>query len=439
MPTASLGGIPIAISAATATTLNGTVPAGIPAGIYDLTVQNPDLQSDTLFSAYTALVPVTPPPTVLSITPNEGCNSGDVLVVIRGSDFFGMPTAEIMTSPPTPIAITAATTDTLTGTVPAGIPFGVYGLTVRNPDGQTYNLSPAYIVHCPVTTLETGELMTFGTAASSPANGDNDQVQVIFFEVPDTVTGPLYVHIFDPDLGTDNTFDEYTGSGWDTSTAFSLYGGLGAFTDSNARRAVFATTSDPGISSGTLITSQTFAVNATLDGDWHLFATINDPLAQGEPVGNRRIFKLSVIGANNGDDGNRYIVAMSTLSTTHDAAPAGSRIFAYSWTIPLTSTRRLYPYVPAGTLAFEQHNWDLDNDVTMEWTTPTTGPFGEGSISGNNAEASSSYSVDALQDEATWTAEMTYTGAGWNDLAFWVLGDSVPLAIFTIPTISPPP
>jgi len=362
-------------------------------------------------------------------------NSNPVPVIIRGADFFGLPTARLGAG--VSIAISAATTDTLTGTVPSGIEPGVYALVVENPDGQSDILSPAYTALGPSTTLETGDLVTFGTAGSSPGNGDNDQVQVIFFEIPNTLTNTLYVRIFDADVGGSGLFDEQQGGTWDTATNFSLYGGSGTY-DAAARRATFPTTTDPGISSGNLILSQTFAVNATLDGNWYTFATV-DP-SQGQNIGGRRIFKLSVVGANSGDDGNRYSVALSTDPLTN-VPPAGSRIFAYSWTFPLPSSspKRLYPYVSGGVQFFEQHNWDMDSAIgTMTLLTPSRNlTVPPGGISGDQSEAQSSYRVDANEDGATWTVTMNFSLPGlWDDLTFWVEnGTGVALPIFTRPTM----
>jgi hypothetical protein len=349
-----------------------------------------------------------------------------------------MPTARLGAS--VPIAISAATTDTLTGTVPAGITPGVYALVVQNPDGQSDILSPAYTVLAPAATLETGEMVTFGTATSSPGNGDNDQVQVIFLTVPNTITDTLYVHIFDPDVGGGTAFDERQGGAWDTATTFSLYGGDDAYDNPAAQQATFAP-SDPGISSGTLITSQTFAEDASLEGNWYTLATVNPN--QGEAVGSSYVFKLSVIGANSGDDGNRYNVMLSTdPDPLENAPPAGGRIFAYSWTFPLVagSPKRLYPYVPPGTLLFAQHNWDIDSPVTtMTLLTPIrTITVPSSDISGNNAEASTDppYRLDANEDGATWTVTLNFPPPGtWDDLTFWAdNGSGTAWAIFTGPT-----
>jgi hypothetical protein len=265
--------------------------------------------------------------------------------------------------------------------------------------------------------------------------------------VPDTATGPLYIHILDPDVGGDNTFDEQYGA-WDTATTFSLYGGPGAYSNSAARQATFPTTGDPGISSGTLLASQTFAVDGSLEGAWYLFATIADPAAQGENRGNRRVFKLSVIGANSGDDGNRYSVAVSTDPSIPDFAPAGGRMFAYSWTIPLSrdpSQRpTLYPYVPPGTATFTQYNWEMDyggGPDTMTLHTPVRNiSVPSSGLSGNNEGASSSFAVGVGETGATWAVTMEFAFPGsWNDLTFWTSGDGNNLAVFTQPTVFSPP
>jgi hypothetical protein len=191
-----------------------------------------------------------------------------------------------------------------------------------------------------------------------------------------------------------------------------------------------------------VIASQTFAVNDPLNGTWYLFATVNPN--QGELVGNKRVFKLSVVGTNGGNDGNLYNVALST-SPSSNVPPAGSRVFAYSWTFPLASTspQWVYPYVPLGTARFEQHNWDMDSPAgTMRLHTPIRNiDVPVGGISGNDAVASSQYAVDTNEDGATWTVAMEFSFPGiWNDLTFWVTDEvGTARAIFTRPTMIAPP
>jgi len=395
-----------------------------------------------------------PPPTILSITPNQGENSAPVQVVIRGANFFGTPAARLGVN--IPIAISAATADTLTGTVPSGIPPGVYALTVTNPDAQFDTLSPAYTAlnpPSPDTTLETGSVSTFGPSALT-GEGDDDHVQVIFFEVPASCGEQLYFRIFDADTGGGGdaeTVDEPDSSttpyDWNTTIAYTLRGGSNAYTHADAR------SSHPGpagISSGTLLTQTAIGNDSAYDNNWDL---VFGPFwaDDGELVGSSRVFKLVVEGVG-GDDGNLYNVALSTSSSSN-VAPADSRVFAYSWTFPLTAevSQRppLYPYVPQGTTSFEQHNWDMDysgGSGTMTLHTPVQDIVVPVSgISGNSTVfpdhvATSSHPVGDGEDGVTWTVTMEVASPStWNDLTFWAVGNGTDLAIFTRPTTATPP
>jgi hypothetical protein len=401
--TASLNGYAIAISAATATTINGTVPAGIPVGVYDLTVQNPDGQFDTLLSAYTAL---DRSPTVLSITPNEGCNDAAVQVVIRGSNFLGPPEAWLGN---VQINISAATIDTLTGTVPAGIPFGAYALTVRNlPGGQSDTLPSAYTVVCPNAPLETGNLVTFGPAAP-PTAGDDDYRQEIFFHILTSYTGTLYIRIWDADTGAAN--DE-TPDTWNTTIRYTLQG----------------SSVSPQIVIGS---------DAAYDDQW---VSVFGPYQASELIDGNGVFSLLVEGVS-GNDGNIYNVAVSTDTGTNTSPPGGGRIFAYSWTFPVYvgTPRWLYPYIPPGTVSFEQYNFDMDLSISMMLHTPTGGMIPVSAISDSGWD-SSAHPVATLEDGSTWGVEMTYIlTTFWNDVTFEARGDGAPLAIFVAPTTSPAP
>jgi hypothetical protein len=206
-------------------------------------------------------------------------------------------------------------------------------------------------------------------------------------------------------------------------------------------------TTDPGISTGTLLFSQTFTQRTTWDD--RLFWVPIIP-TYGEHVGDKHVFKLSAVGANDGDDGNFYNVVLST-SDSANVAPEGARLFAYSWTflLPTDNPPRLYPYVTASTLTFNQHNFDFDfnnnplnPNVAITITTPITTyvvPPTTAAISGDEAEATSS--VDATDDErgVTWAVFCTTTFGG-NDVVFWATDqDGTPLPIFTRSTVEPAP
>jgi hypothetical protein len=345
-------------------------------------------------------------------------NTADVQVVITGDNFITVPTFPTVMLGPIGLTVSGATSRTLTATVPAGIPPGVYALTVQNPppSGCSDTLSPAYtVLSGPVTTLETGFVSTFGPAAP-PDRGDNDHVQEIFFDVPASYTGTLFIRIFDAD--TFGIHDELYG-GVTTTIRYTLYGS--------------------GMLAETVI-----GADAAYDDQW--IPVFGPYLASdGLPVGSSRTFRLVVTG-DSGGDGNVYDVALSTNSTTN-TAPPDSRIFAYAWTFPvyLNSPRWLYPYVPQDTLFFEQHNWDMDGLGTMRLYTPIR-DFPVGAISGDGTEASSSHGVDPAEDDATWGVVMEFTSAPPNSdhRTFWAIGEDLgggrtPLAIFTLPTTSPPP
>jgi hypothetical protein len=342
-----------------------------------------------------------------------------VQVVITGDNFITVPTFPRAWLGTNEITITDATSRTLTGTIPAFSTPGVYALTVRNPppDECPDTLSPAYTA-LPglVTTLETGLVSTFGPAA--PTNeGDDDHVQEIFFDVPASYTGDIAIWIFDADTG--GTLDELPSN--NTTMQYTLYG------------------------SGPLTQTVIGADPGGYDGEWvPVFGPY--PADAGAPVGSSQVFRLTVTGVS-GDDGNVYNVALSTNSATN-TAPPDSRIFAYAWTFPVyaNSPRWLYPYVPQDTLFFEQHNWDMDDLGTIRLYTPIRDfPVPVSAISGNGAEAWSSHGVDPAEDGATWSVRMEFASPPPDDhRTFWAIGEDLggrltSLAIFTLPTTSPPP
>lgn len=131
--TAQLGGTQLTGPSCAPTTILASVPAGIVAGYYDLTVINPDLQSGTLTNAYTATNPI---PIVTAITPTTWFTTTDRPVTITGSNFrnTGAPGGLRANLNGTPLlAVTYIGPTVLTATVPAGMSTGVYTLSVTNP------------------------------------------------------------------------------------------------------------------------------------------------------------------------------------------------------------------------------------------------------------------------------------------------------------------
>lgn len=397
--------------------------------------------TDTPIPSETPTFTPVPPPVVLAITPNEmdQGTSGDppVGVGISGQNFLG-PQARLGQS--IWINVVGSAETWINGTISPDIPAGVYALTVENADGQQGVLPRAFTVHPrpnPTNTLdsEVAFIAAFGPDALG-AEGDDDHVQIIFFEVPDG-SGDLYIRIFDPDTGgmhdepgLDVTFN--------TTIAFTLRGGSRAYTEPDARSYRPGST---GINSGTFIIGTVIGDDVTLDNAW-LSWTVNR--SQGELVGSSRVFKLVVQGAS-GDDGNLYQVAISTSPTDNLEVP-GARIFAYSWCASLPTPGDevvVYPFVPAGASRVTQFNFDFDvsSGSAINLTTPLRN-LSVFQLSGNDAVASEEFITFSGERDTTWSAR--YVAGSQpptiNDFTLWYLGDgTTALAIFTAPTLASPP
>ncbi len=132
---------------ASATEITCDTPAGA-AGAVDVSVENPDGQSDTLTDGFTYVSP----PEILGIAPDFGDMFGGYTVTITGEDFQSGATVMFGGSACTDVVVTVP--DTITCTVPPG-PIGPVDVTVTNPDGQSDTLFAGftYLAPRPVPTL----------------------------------------------------------------------------------------------------------------------------------------------------------------------------------------------------------------------------------------------------------------------------------------------
>ena len=83
-------------------------------------------------------------PVVYSVSPVEAYNYKSTDITITGSDFLLTPTVRLnnVLLP----NVTFVDTTTITATVPADVPGGMYAITVTNPDSQSANLTSAFTV-----------------------------------------------------------------------------------------------------------------------------------------------------------------------------------------------------------------------------------------------------------------------------------------------------
>jgi hypothetical protein len=112
------------------TSLTATTPAQA-AGVYSVTVTNPDQQAGTKTNAYTY---VNPAPTIGSVSPTSGLVGGGTEIVITGTNF--LPGAIVTIGGIQASAVSFQTSTQLSATTPVGTP-GPKTVVVTNADGQS--------------------------------------------------------------------------------------------------------------------------------------------------------------------------------------------------------------------------------------------------------------------------------------------------------------
>lgn len=418
----------------TSFTLSFEVTTNVPAGAYwnNASVQGSNF--GTRSTGSTAQV-VLQSPVLFPMSPNAGCNNAVVPVVIIGNYFSPGATARLGAWD---LGATWVNENRLDGTVPADIPIGIYDLTVTNPGGASSTLVGAYTAQdcsSPDTTVESGFLATIGREIGLTGElGDNDSVQELFLEVPDTTSGPIYVRIFDPDCG--GMHDRWAGVNWNTTFTYTVFG-----------------------AGGTPLVTQSFGENpATWDNDWYNLGSF--AVASGELRGSSRVFRLLIEGgpeppfpiASSTADTNLYNVAIST-SGAGNVSPPGARIFAYSWTFMImqadwNAPTRMYPYVDGGVATLTQHNFDYDNTAAgtagIEILTPLrTLTGGDSDVSGDGVEVTSDFARIAGEENTTWAVRIWAEPTGGltdNIVTFWATDQGGrTLALFARSTNLPPP
>ncbi|MCU1347524.1 MAG: hypothetical protein JWO56_554 [Acidobacteria bacterium] len=129
------------VSFVSATQLTAIAPAHA-AGSVAVTVTNPDAQSATSSVTY-----IVPGPSMASVSPASGPNSGGTALTILGNGF--LPGATVTIGTRTATAVTVVDSSTITATTPLGPANEQIGIaqdvTVRNSDGTTATKSGAFI------------------------------------------------------------------------------------------------------------------------------------------------------------------------------------------------------------------------------------------------------------------------------------------------------
>ena len=199
-------------------------------------------------------------------------------------------------------------------------------------------------------------LMTFG-ANSETSWGDDDFSQTFFFSIPKDFKEPVFIRIFDPDVG--GAIDEVKGE-WDTKILYSVYGGVGSYTDKDAQE----TQPTGNYKSGNLLASKIFGEDPRYDNNWYTFGPFNP--TEGEFVSKYNAYFIKVVADGiTGDDGNLYRYYLST-SDSQNKPVEGGNAFAYEYSFRLyndpNEVSHIYPYVDDRTISVKLSNFDWDND-----------------------------------------------------------------------------
>ncbi len=242
-------------------------------------------------------------------------------------------------------------------------------------------------------------LVTFGKDGEQ-AWGDNDFTQIIFFSIPKDHTEPIYIRVFDPDVGGE--LDEQKGD-WDTRMKYSIYGGKEACSNDDARRMNLG----GNFRSGTLLGTKSFTENARYEKQWYTFGPINPTEGELLPDYGGYIFKVIIEGVG-GDDGNLYRLYLSQLSTENQPVEgAFAFYFKYKFRLndDVNEVSHIYPFIDDKVLAIKQTNFDWDNDgIIRIISVAKNGEFLK--VSGDNAWSESMHTVSPAEKNTSYDIQI---------------------------------
>lgn len=199
-------------------------------------------------------------------------------------------------------------------------------------------------------------LMTFGPKAST-SWGDDDFSQTFFFLVPKSFNQPIYIRVYDPEVG--GAIDELDGI-FDSKMTYSIYGGKECYSHKDA------TETQPigNYKSGNMLASKTFGEQPAYEQKWYTFGPFNPSEGEFYPKFDGYIFKVICDGVA-GDDGNLYRYFLTT-SPDENKAVEGANAFAYEYTFRMydnpVEVSHIYPFVDDRTISVKLSNFDWDDD-----------------------------------------------------------------------------
>jgi len=199
-------------------------------------------------------------------------------------------------------------------------------------------------------------LMTFGPKAGT-SWGDDDYSQTFFFLVPKSFNQPLYIRVYDPDIG--GVIDEVNGV-FDTKMTYSVYGGKECYTHKDAME----TQPKGNYKSGNLLASKSFGDQPAYEKNWYTFGPFNPSEGEFVQKFDGYIFKVICDGVS-GDDGNLYRYYLSTKMDENKPVE-GANAFAFEYSFRMhdnpVEVSHIYPFVDDRTISVMLSNFDWDSD-----------------------------------------------------------------------------
>lgn len=150
--------------------------------------------------------------------------------------------------------------------------------------------------------------------------GDFDKVQAFYFEIPQSETQPVYLRVFDANLG--GNYDE-NHDGFDTQTRFMVLGGNSASkTYAAGTKRTYWETYNPS----DLLYNRAFGDTPSADARWITLTELKPENGFKTPDGMLRY--VLIVHGETGDDGNFFDLALS-YSQTSKVPPSTARTYVY--------------------------------------------------------------------------------------------------------------
>ena len=257
-------------------------------------------------------------------------------------------------------------------------------------------------------------LVTFGKEANK-SWGDDDNCQIFFFMVPANQKEPVYIRVYDPDIG--GKFDEQRGV-FNTKVSITVYGGTGIYSDKEVEN------KDPegNYRNGNILARKIFGFSSKYDDKWYTFGPFNPAEGELKPDLGGLLFKVIVEGTS-GDDGNLYQFYFSTEPDRNNSIEGGNA-FTFEYSFRLNADpgmiTHIYPFVNSSVVAVKQHNFDFDNDCYIRIVSIAKKGV-RVRMSNEGVWAASHHKIEEREKNTSLDLQMIKTGKkGNNNVVFYM-------------------